>query len=103
MSDEKRQVTHASSLITHARAAALILFTLLLHADALRGWWLYDDPQLVLEAQRQPLSAVFFDPAEYSHLAAHTFVPLQLVSYKVDLLFGVRPIVFYAHQLLVPA
>lgn len=83
-----------------AYAAALALFTLLLHADALRGWWLYDDPQLVLEAQRQPLAAVFFDPAEYVHLAAHTFVPLQLVSYKIDLLFGVRPVVFYAHQLL---
>jgi len=87
------------SFIIHP-SSFILLFTLLLHADALRGWWLYDDPQLVLEAQRQPLSAVFFDPAEYSHLAAHTFVPLQLVSYKVDLLFGARPVVFYAHQLL---
>ncbi|MCU1231393.1 MAG: hypothetical protein JWO97_4277, partial [Acidobacteria bacterium] len=84
----------------HACAAALIVFTLLLHADALSGWWLYDDPQLVLEAQRQPLTSLFFNSAEYVHLAAHTFVPLQLVSYKIDLLFGVRPVVFYAHQLL---
>lgn len=83
-----------------AYAAALALFTLLLHGDALRGWWLYDDPQLVLEAGRQPLASIFFDPAEYSHLAAHTFVPLQLVSYKADLLFGARPVIFYAHQLL---
>jgi hypothetical protein len=84
----------------HACAVALILFTFVLHSGALHGWWLYDDPQLVLEAQRQPLTSLFFNPAEYVHLAAHTFVPLQLVSYKIDLLFGVRPIVFYAHQLL---
>jgi hypothetical protein len=83
-----------------AYAIALALFTIALHASALRGWWLYDDPQLILEAGRQSLSGLFFNPGEYVHLAAHTFVPLQLVSYKLDLLFGVHPAVFYAHQLL---
>lgn len=80
--------------------AALIVFTLALHGSALRGWWLYDDPQLVLEAKRQSLAAMFFDPGEYTHLAAHTFVPLQLVSFKLDQALRPGSARFaYAHQL----
>ncbi|MEA2571185.1 MAG: hypothetical protein QOI24_3186 [Acidobacteriota bacterium] len=99
MNENGRGMKRSALFILHP-SSFILLFTLLLHADAIKGWWLYDDPQLVLEAQRQPLTSLFFNPAEYVHLAAHTFVPLQLVSYKIDLLFGVRPVVFYAHQLL---
>src|SRR5438552_17835321 len=80
---------------------ALVILGLAVHWSALGGWWLYDDPQLLIEAIRQPLRAVFFDPSEYAHLATHTFTPLQLVSFKVDLfIHGLDPKVFYAHQLL---
>lgn len=80
---------------------ALVTLAVAIHATALRGWWLYDDPQLLIEAIRQPLYGVLFDPAEYTHLAAHTFSPMQLLSFKFDLfLHGLDPTVFYAHQLL---
>lgn len=80
---------------------ALVTVGLAVHATALNGWWLYDDSQLLIEAIRQPLHGVLFDPAEYTHLAAHTFSPLQLLSFKLDLfLHGLDPTLFYAHQLV---
>lgn len=81
--------------------AALVLISAAIHWTALRGWWLYDDPQLLIEAIRQPVWGVLFDPAEYTHLASHSFTPLLLLSFKLDLaLHGLTPAVFYAHQVV---
>lgn len=78
---------------------ALVILAIAIHATALSGFWLYDDPALLIESILQPLSGTFFDPSEYTHLAAHTFTPLLLVSFKLDrLLHDFDPFVFYAHQ-----
>ncbi|HJT18304.1 MAG TPA: hypothetical protein VJ853_12980, partial [Thermoanaerobaculia bacterium] len=71
-----------------------------IHATALSGFWLYDDPVLLVESIRQPAQAILIDPAEYMHLSATTFTPLLLLSYKFDLLLhGFDTRVFYAHQI----
>jgi hypothetical protein len=90
-----------------ARAAAvafLLAVTALESASALRGWWLDDDPQLLLEAIRQPWWRALFDPGEYVHLAAHTFTPLLVLSFKLDYrLAGMQPSFFYLHQAIAMA
>jgi hypothetical protein len=86
---------------TIAAAAALIVIAIVIHYSALSGWWLYDDPQLLIEAIRQPAGDILFNPAEYTHLAAHTFTPLLLLSFKLDLAMqDLRPTWFYAHQVV---
>lgn len=85
-------------------AAICILFLValgvLVHFTALSGWWLNDDPALLVESIRQPAAAVLFDPAEYGHLSRNTFTPLLLLSLKADLLLrGLHPRLFYAHQI----
>jgi hypothetical protein len=80
---------------------ALVILAIVIHATALSGFWLYDDPALLIESILQPLSGTFFNSSEYTHLAAHTFTPLLLVSFKLDLLLhDLDPFVFYIHQLV---
>ena len=84
-----------------APVLALVIVAIVVHATALYGFWLYDDPSLLIEAIRQPAWAVLFSPAEYTHLSATTYTPLLLLSFKVDLfLRGLDPAIFYAHQIL---
>ena len=83
-----------------AAILAVMIVAVIIHGNAIRGWWLWDDPQLVIEAIRQPALGTLFDPAEYSHLATHTFTPLLLLSFKTDILVGgLRPAFFYVHQI----
>jgi hypothetical protein len=83
-----------------APVLALVIVSIVVHATALSGFWLYDDPSLLIEAIRQPAGAVLFNPAEYTHLQTTTFTPLLLLSFKLDLLIqGLRPEIFYAHQI----
>ena len=80
---------------------ALAALSAITHWDALRGWWLWDDPQLLIEAIRQPALGTLFRPAEYAHLAGHTFTPLLVLSFKFDLAIArMRPAFFYAHQVI---
>src|SRR4051812_26385523 len=80
---------------------ALIALSLAVHRTAFGGWWLYDDPQLVIEAIRQSIASLFFNPVEYAHFATHTFTPLLPVSFKCDLaLAGIAPRAFYVHQVV---
>ncbi len=84
-----------------ASMLALVILAIIIHVTALSGFWLYDDPVLLVEAISQPARAILFDPAEYSHLSATTFTPLLLLSFKLDLLLhGLTPKVFYAHQIV---
>jgi len=84
-----------------APVLALVIVATVVHATALSGFWLYDDPSLLIEAIRQPAGAVLFNPAEYTHLQTTTFTPLLILSFKFDLLIqGLRPEIFYAHQII---
>jgi hypothetical protein len=82
-----------------AAMVVLVFAGIVLHGDALNGWWLYDDPQLILHAIDVPSLATLFDPAAYRQLATHTFTPLLPISFKLDLaMSGLSPRFFYAHQ-----
>ncbi|HMC20219.1 MAG TPA: hypothetical protein VKL19_00065, partial [Thermoanaerobaculia bacterium] len=84
-----------------APVLALVIVAIVVHTTALSGFWLYDDPSLLIEAIRQPAWAVLFSPAEYTHLSATTYTPFLILSFKLDLfLRGLNPAVFYAHQIL---
>ena len=91
--------------VMHGRSAvlivALITLAIAIHATALGGFWLYDDPIVLAESIRQPTTALLFDPAEYTHLSATSFTPIVLLSFKFDWLLGeLDPRVFYADQLV---
>jgi hypothetical protein len=80
---------------------ALVILAIAIHATALSGFFLYDDPMILLESIRQPAREVLFDPSEYAHLSATSFTPLLPLSFKLDLLVhGLDPQIFYLHQLL---
>jgi hypothetical protein len=82
-----------------AGSISLAILALIYHADALSGWWLWDDPQLVLHALRTTPLEDLFVPGKYLTLAAHTFTPLLTLSFDVDLAIGgVEPSAFYIHQ-----
>lgn len=79
----------------------IVVLTVPLHLSAVDGWWLWDDPQLILHALRVDTIDTFFNPAAYASLATHTFTPLLPVSFKLDLLIGgFSPTVSYIHQLI---
>ena len=83
-----------------AGSISLAILALIYHADALSGWWLWDDPQLVLHALRTTPFEELFVPGKYLTLAAHTFTPLLTLSFDVDLaVAGAEPTAFYIHQL----
>lgn len=95
--------SNLARLVKAAPAGAALAFFLVIIAQwsALQGWWLYDDPQLVIEGISQSVRGTFFEPSEYRHLAAHTFTPLLVLSFKADAaIAGVSPRAFYLHQLL---
>lgn len=82
-------------IVVLASAVALI------HGSALRGWWLNDDPQVLLHAVRYTPIQVLFDPAVWRTLSSSNFTPLVTLSFEIDLAAaGLRPSLFYLHQLL---
>jgi hypothetical protein len=85
---------------TIAGVCALVAVSLLLHHDALGGWWLTDDPQVLLHAALEGPLAVLFSPSAYRYLSSSSFTPLVTISFDLDLaLAGLRPSFFYGHQI----
>jgi hypothetical protein len=85
---------------TIAGACALVAVSLLLHYDALGGWWLTDDPQVLLHAVVEGPLAVLFSPPAYRYLSSSSFTPLVTISFDLDLaLAGMNPTFFYGHQI----
>jgi len=81
--------------------AVVVAFTLAFHAGALGGWWLNDDPQVLLHAKRYSPAEVAFDSAAWGTLSTANYTPLVTMSFDVDLsLFGMNAGAFYAHQLI---
>lgn len=94
MRDVNRRLAIAACIVF------LIALAIVVHITALSGWWLNDDPAILVESVREPALSILFSPAEYGHLSTITFTPLLLLSFKLDLLLhGLTPWFFYAHQL----
>lgn len=81
--------------------AALLLW-LAWRWQALPGaYWRADDPAILLHALQSPGLAAFHDPADWQKLQPSNLTPWLTLAYKLDLaLGGLRPAVFYGHQLL---
>lgn len=94
-----RAVPFAANREAKLWVVALVGVSIISHASALGGWWLYDDPQLLLHAIKVSAIDALSNPSRYQQLATHTFTPLLPLSFKVDLAIAeVRPGFHYAHQ-----
>ncbi|HVT02626.1 MAG TPA: hypothetical protein VHL58_04530 [Thermoanaerobaculia bacterium] len=81
--------------------ATIVATVMLFHISALNGWWLADDPQILLQARHSSLRQIFFSPHHWRVLSSSNFTPLVTLSFKVDLaLFGLDARWFFAHQLI---
>jgi hypothetical protein len=91
------------ALPRRGRAAAvfgLLLISLTFHLSALSGWWLTDDPQVLVQAERYRPREYFFVPQAWRYLSSSNFTPLVTLSFEADLkLAGLQPRAFYAHQI----
>lgn len=71
------------------------------HAPALNGWWLSDDPQVLVQAVRQSPGDYFFVPQAWQYLSSSNFTPLVTLSFEADLaVAGLAPRFFYLHQIV---
>lgn len=84
-----------------AYVLAILALVVAVDGPSISGWWLYDDPQIVLQAARNTPSEVLFTPVDWRTLSAANFTPLVTVSFDVDLsAFGFDPRGFHLHQIL---
>lgn len=80
---------------------AVLALGILFHGSALRGWWLNDDPQVLLHALRNSPAEALFNPVKWRELSSSNFTPLVTLSFDFDLLVaGMSARSFYRHQLL---
>jgi hypothetical protein len=92
--------------LTEARRPALIAFTLAaltlaLYGGALRLFWTFEDPGILLHGERHAFWSTLFVPSVYQTVSRYYFTPELVLSFSADrALAGYRPALFYAHQLL---
>lgn len=80
---------------------AILALGILFHGSALRGWWLNDDPQVLLHAVRNSPADALFNPVKWRELSSSNFTPLVTLSFDFDLLVaGLSARSFYRHQVL---
>lgn len=80
---------------------AILALGILFHASALRGWWLNDDPQVLLHAVRNSPADALWNPVKWRELSSSNFTPLVTLSFDFDLLVaGMSARSFYRHQVL---
>jgi len=81
--------------------ALTVLLYLSLMAALGSAQWRWDDTQILVSIIRLPLLDHFIDPGTWQSYSPANLTPWLLASYKIDLsLFGLRPTLFYLHQLL---
>ncbi len=87
-----------------AGTLALAILTFVIHGSALDGWWLSDDPQVLVHAITETPARVLFSPPAWRYLSASSFTPLVTISFDFDLwLGGLEPRLFYLHQIVMIA
>ncbi|MGH9457146.1 MAG: hypothetical protein ACRD2J_05840, partial [Thermoanaerobaculia bacterium] len=82
-------------------ALALIVIAVGANLPSLDGWWGTDDPQILLHAIRNTPFETLASSAAWQTLSTSSFTPLVTLSFEIDrVLFGLRPLFYYQHQLL---
>lgn len=84
-----------------ALACVIAAATFAIFSDALEGWWLNDDPQVLVHAVTHSPGEVLFAPHAWRLLSTSNFTPLVTLSFQFDhALAGAAPSGFYLHQLI---
>lgn len=93
----------ANNCVIVTAAGMLAALTFLLHGSALQGHWRVDDPIVLLNVVEHPDAlGYFFSPAQWQSLSVPFFTPWLALDYWLDQhLFGLSPVAFYAHHLVV--
>lgn len=82
----------------------LIALSFALNSASLGGFWRWDDTVILNHVYEHDLAATFLHPEIYQLLSRTNLMPWLAASYQLDLsLFGLDPLLFYVHQLLVLA
>jgi len=80
---------------------ALAALTAALHGDALRGWWTWDDPEILIHAVRYHPWQYYTIPGIWCEQTAAFLTPTLTASFDLDLaIAGPAPGWFFTHHLL---
>lgn len=84
-----------------AGMTVLVLLSLALFFPSPEGFWMYDDPALLRQVVERGPGKYMFVPEVWRLLSAGNFTPWLLLTFNLDwVLFGLRPLGFYIHQLI---
>jgi len=94
---------HLNNNILHLAAVigGLAAATLLLNFAVLAGNWRWDDSAILLHLHQYSILDDFINPGIWQQFSPANLTPWLIFSFEIDLiLFGVRPELFYLHQLV---
>lgn len=75
--------------------------TLIVNHELLSANWRWDDPSILLHAHKFSILDDFRNPDIWQQFSPANLTPWLILSYEIDLiLFGMRPELFYLHQLV---
>ena len=93
--------TRKNLLVNFSIIASLGVVTLLLNSGVLSGNWRWDDPAILLHLNKYSIVDDFVNPDVWQQFSPANLTPWLLVSFEIDLIiFGLRPVLFYVHQLV---
>ena len=93
--------THKNLLVSLSLIGCLGALTLLLNFGVLSGNWRWDDPAILLHLHKYSIIDDFLNPAVWQQFSPANLTPWLLLSFEIDLIiFGMRPGLFYLHQLV---
>lgn len=88
-------------LITLGAIGCLGVLALLLNFGVLSGNWRWDDTAILLHLHQYSIIDDFVNPGVWQQFSPANLTPWLILSFELDLIiFGVRPELFYLHQLV---
>lgn len=97
-------MTRRSAMVGLLSFVSCLLLTLTLYGATLNGWWCCDDPQILKHALQHAPWEYFAVPEAWRALVPYSLTPWLSLAYDLDhALFGLQPIGYYAHNLIVIA
>ena len=81
---------------------ALFCVSIILNLSALEGFWRWDDPAFLTHISSYSPWQDLINPDVWQDISPSNFTPWLTFSYTIDLtLFGLNPLLFYLHQIVV--
>jgi hypothetical protein len=92
---------HSELIAATGIAGFFIALTLIVNYGVLSGNWRWDDPAILLHIHKFSIFDDFGKPEIWQQFSPANLTPWLSLSFEVDLiLFGLRPELFYLHQLV---